>query len=262
MASDQPVFYKDIARLPPQLREQWKKTCQEELEALRKHKVFELANLPKGCKAIKNHWVFMTKSDGCKKARLLSDRSFMGIWECHDLGKLKEFLGISIRHSGCKIILDQKVYLTKVLDCFNMTNAIIANTPLPHRYTPVAHTGNPDPTLRTQYQAIIGSLLYLMLGTRPDIAFAVIKLSQFSANPSKEHFEWAKYICRYLAGTKDYTMVFDGKTNEGLIVHSDSDWATDVNNRHSVTGYFFKLARSLVSWLSRAQKHCLIIYQG
>jgi len=135
-----------------------------------------------------------------------------------------------------------------------LTNAIIANTPLPHGYTPVAHTSNPDPTLQTQYQAIIGSLLYLMLGTHPDIAFAVIKLSQFSANSSKEHSEWAKYICRYLAGTKDYTMVFDGKTNEGLIAHSDSDWAVDVNNRRSVTGYFFKLAGSSVSWLSRAQK--------
>jgi len=181
-------------------------------------------------------------------------KAFMGIWECHDLGKLKEFLGITIRRSGRKIILDQKAYLAKVLDRFGMTNAVTANTPLPHGYTPVAHTGNPDPTLRTQYQAIIGSLLYLMLGTRPDIAFAVIKLLQFSANSSKEHYERAKYICRYLAGTKDYTMVFDGNTNEGLIAHSDSDWAVDINNCRSITGYFFKLAGLSVSWLSRAQK--------
>ena len=139
-------------------------------------------------------------------------KAFMGIWECHDLGELKEFLGITIRRSGRKIMLDQKAYLAKVLDRFGMTNAITANMPLPHGYTPIAHTGNSDPTLQTQYQAIIGSLLYLMLGTRPDIAFAVIKLSQFSANPSKEHYERAKYICRYLAGTKDYTMVFDGNT--------------------------------------------------
>jgi len=82
-----------------------------------------------------------------------------------------------------------------------------------------------------------------MLGTHPDIAFAVIKLSQFSANPSKEHFEQAKYICRYLAGTQDHTMVFDGNATEGLIVHSDSDWAADINNHYSITGYFFKLAR-------------------
>jgi len=181
-------------------------------------------------------------------------KAFMGIWECHDLGELKEFLEITIRCSDHKIILDQKAYLTKVLDHFSMTNAIIANTPLPHGYTPVAHTGNPDPILWTQYQAIISSLLYLMLGTHPDIAFAVIKLSQFSANPSKEHYEWAKYKCHYLAGTKDYTIVFDGNTNEGLIVHSDSDWAADINNHCSITGYFFKLAGSSVSWLSQAQK--------
>jgi len=72
MASDQPVFYKDIARLPSQLQERWKKACQEELEALRKCKVFELADLPKGHKAIRNRWVFMTKSNGRKKARLVA----------------------------------------------------------------------------------------------------------------------------------------------------------------------------------------------
>jgi len=178
----------------------------------------------------------------------------MGIWKCHDLGKLNEFLEITIRRSGCKIILDQKAYLTKILDCFGMTNAVTENMPLPHGYTPIAHTSNPDPTLWTQYQAIISSLLYLMLGTHPDITFAVIKLSQFSANPSKEHFEWAKYICHYLAGTQDYTMVFDGNTNKGLIVHSDSNWAVDINNHCSITDYFFKLAGSSISWLSRAQK--------
>ena len=72
IASDQPVFYKDIAKLPSQLWEQWKKACQKELEALCKCKVFELADLPKGHKAIKNHWIFTTTSDGHKKARLVA----------------------------------------------------------------------------------------------------------------------------------------------------------------------------------------------
>ena len=72
MALYQPVFYKDIARLPSQLWEQWKKACQKELEALHKRKVFELANLPKGHKAIKNCWIFTIKSDGHKKARLVA----------------------------------------------------------------------------------------------------------------------------------------------------------------------------------------------
>jgi len=76
LAADQLVFYKDIAILPSQLREQWKKACQEELEALCKCKVFELADLPPGCKAIKNCWVFTTKSGGCKKARLVAKGFF------------------------------------------------------------------------------------------------------------------------------------------------------------------------------------------
>jgi len=74
-------------------------------------------------------------------------KAFMGIWKCHDLGELNEFLEITIRRSGHKIILDQKAYLTKVLDHFGMTNAITANMPLPHGYTPITHTGNPEPTL-------------------------------------------------------------------------------------------------------------------
>ena len=135
-----------------------------------------------------------------------------------------------------------------------MINAIPAKTPMPHAYQPVTHTGVPDPTLRSQYQAIIGSLLYLMLDTFPDIAYAVIKLSQFSANPSKDYFEQAKYICHYLVSTKDYTMVFDGTPKEGLIAYSDSDWAMDLSNLCSITGYFFKLAGSMVSWLLKAQK--------
>ena len=54
LAKDQPVTYRDIARLPPALKKQWKVACQEELEALRKRKVYELADLPPGRKAVKN----------------------------------------------------------------------------------------------------------------------------------------------------------------------------------------------------------------
>src|SRR4029077_19579044 len=105
---------------------------------------------------------------------------------------------------------------------------------LPHGNQPIANTSVSDPTLWQQFQAIIGSLLYLMLGPRHDSTYAVIKLSQCSANPLKDHFERAKYICRYLVGTKDYSMIFDGASNEGLIAHSDSDWAADTATRRSI----------------------------
>ena len=62
-----------------------------------------------------------------------------------------------------------------------------------------------------------------------------------------------KYICRYLVGTKDYHIVYDGKTAKGLAAYTDSDWASDPITRRSVTGYFFKLARGSITWRSRAQ---------
>jgi hypothetical protein len=85
--------------------------------------------------------------------------------------------------------LDQRDYLDKVLERFSMTNAKSAPTPLPSNWVPQLNKGKVSPELLRQYQSIIGLLLYLMIGTRPDIAFAVTKLAQFSANPSQEHFE-------------------------------------------------------------------------
>ena len=113
--------------------------------------------------------------------------TFMTMWECHDLGKATEFLRMKIRHEGKKIFLDQTAYLDKVVEHFGMSNAWGAQTPLPGGYVPVESKDQSDPEFRQKYQSIIGFLLYIMLGTRPDITYAVTKLTQFSANPSKEH---------------------------------------------------------------------------
>ena len=86
-----------------------------------------------------------------------------------------------------------------------------------------------------------------MLGTCPDIAFAVTKLSQHAANPTEDHLNRAIYICRYLLGTTDYAMVYDGPSNGGIMAYADSDWASDPNNRKSTTGYMVKLAGAIFS---------------
>jgi hypothetical protein len=158
-----------------------------------------------------------------------------------------------ISHEKKDIHLDQHDYLDKVLECFSMTNAKSAPTPLPSNWVPQLNKGKASPELLRQYQSIIGSLLYLMIGTCPDIAFAVTKLAQFSANPSQEHFERAKYICRYLVSTKNYSLVFKHAPGKGLAAYTDSDWASDPITRWSVTGYFFQLAGGPITWQSRAQ---------
>jgi hypothetical protein len=191
---------------------------------------------------------------GKDKARVNEKKQlFMDKWECRDLGEVKEFLRMRITRSGQDIRLDQCAYLDKVLERFSMTNAKSAPTPLPSNWVPVAATDKASPELLRNFQSIIGSLLYLMIGTRPDIAYAVTKLAQFSANPSPEHFERAKYICRYLVGTKSYALVFKGAKGEGLAAYTDSDWASDPITRRSVTGYYFQLAGGPFTWRSRAQ---------
>jgi len=160
-------------------------------------------------------------------------------------------------YQGRSTLLHQMPYLEKIIARFGMQNAKIAYTPLPEGYKPMPNIGTSDPQMRNYFQQIIGSLIYLMIGTRPDIAYAVIKLSQFSANPSKDHVNKALHIIRYLIGTRYYHLKFDGNKAEGLIAHTDSDWATDENpdaKRKSVTGYFFQLASAPVVWTSRQQK--------
>src|SRR5258707_4523115 len=152
---------------------------------------------------------------------------FMTKWECRDLGDCKEFLRMRVQRKGQSIHIDQGSYLEKVVECFGMINAKYALTPLPTGYTPTPNEGEVNPQMRTLFQQIIGSLLYIMLGTHPDIAFAVTKLAQFAANPSKEHLDKAKYILRYLAGTAKHALVYNAASNKGLIAYTDSDYAAD-----------------------------------
>jgi hypothetical protein len=86
-----------------------------------------------------------------------------------------------------------------------------------------------------------------MIGTRPDIAFAVIKLAQITAHPTEEHVNKALYIMRYLVGTTDDSIVYNGSSNQGLIARTDSEWANDKNSqRCSQTGYFITLANGII----------------
>src|SRR6202012_3730016 len=161
----------------------------------------------------------------------------MKIWECRDLGDTKEFLHMHILHSKGKILIDQKDYLQKVLHRFNLLNAKSVPTLLPEGYHPAPNKGTATPELCVSYQQVIGSLLYIMIGMRPDIAFAVTKMAQYATNPSEDHLNRAMYICHYLLGTSDYTGVFDGKSNGGIIAFADSDWAVVPGNKNRTTGY-------------------------
>ena len=111
---------------------------------------------------------------------------------------------------GRTIHLDQCAYLQKVIERCGMLNAKSASTPLPAGYYAAKNTEPVDADCCSHFQMVIGSLLYLMLGTRPDIAFAVTHLLRHSANPSQDHLNKALYICHYLIGTSTYSLVLKG----------------------------------------------------
>jgi len=175
-------------------------------------------------------------------------------WECCDTGDVTNFLGMKVNKTTSWITINQKAYLKMVLERFDMHNAKIAPTPIPSGYVPQENKGAVDPVQHQKFQSVIRSLLYLMLGMHLDITFAVIKMLQFLANPSQDHLKKAMYIMHYLVGTQDYHVVYDGVQNEGLITHTDSDWAGNPIKRQSTTGFFTSLVSSIVCWQLCLQK--------
>ena len=80
-------------------------------------------------------------------------------------------------------------------------------------------------------------LIYAAIGTRPDIVFAATRLSQFNNNPTEEHIKYTKYILKYLKGTKELKIKYDGGSDARLIGYSDSDWGENRDDRHSTSGH-------------------------
>jgi len=138
-----------------------------------------------------------TISLGPSKATVdIMKMKFMKCWESRDLGELSEFLHMRIGRTSQSIYIDQAQYLQTVLQRCGMENTKATPTPLPAGYAPVKSLDKAaGPELQKEYQTVIGSLLYLMLGTRPDISFTVTKMAQFAANPTEDHLAHALYIC-------------------------------------------------------------------
>jgi len=94
--------------------------------------------------------------------------------------------------------------------------------------------------------------MYAMLGTRPDIAYAVSVVSRFAAKPTQTHKATVTRIFRYLRKTIDYILVFKGPL-AALSGYSDSDWAGDYDTRKSTSGYVFNVGSAVISWSSKLQ---------
>ena len=177
-----------------------------------------------------------------------------------DLGAAKQILGMRIKRdtkSGT-LLLSQAEYIKKVLSRFNMQDAKPVSTPLGVHFRLSKEQSPKTEEERTHmakvpYASAIGSLMYAMVCTRPDIAQAVGAVSRYMNNPGKIHWEAVKWILRYLRGTTNKTLCFKGGDTT-LTGYVDADLAGNVDIRKSTTGYVYTLGGTAVSWVSQLQK--------
>ena len=184
-------------------------------------------------------------------------------FEMKDLGEAKKILGMEIsrdRQRG-KLCLNQKQYLKKVLQCFGVNeNTKHVSTPLASHLKLSAQL-SPKTEDEREYMAkvpyanAVGSLMYAMVCTRPDISQAVGVVSRYMHDPGKGHWQAVKWILRYLRKTVDVGLIFeqDEALGQFVVGYVDSDFAGDLDKRRSTTGYLFTLAKAPVSWKSTLQ---------
>uniref|UniRef100_A0A803PAK3 CCHC-type domain-containing protein n=1 Tax=Cannabis sativa TaxID=3483 RepID=A0A803PAK3_CANSA len=211
------VAYEEAAK-----ESKWRKAMDAEIAAIERNNTWELMELPKGQKNIGVKWVYKTK--------------------------LKEN---EVVQTNDAIFISQKKYVQEILDRFQMKNCNPVGTP-----TEVGLKLIKDPEGKkvdsTLYKQIVGSLMYLT-ATRQDIMHGVSLISRYMECPREIHLLAAKRIFRYLRGTTDFGLFYQKGEKADLVGFTDSDYAGDLDDRRSTSGYVFMMGSGAVSWTSKKQ---------
>jgi hypothetical protein len=174
-----------------------------------------------------------------------------------DLGPARFFLGIHIdrNRSERSLTLHQKRYVVDLVENFLPTGSRSATTPLPPGCRLQASSASDPDHLDDSsfFQRIVGKLMYAMLGTRPDLAYAVSTLSQHLQRPAQSHLRAAQHVLRYLNGTLSQGITYSG--SDPLKGYSDADWAGCQSTFRSTSGYLYTLGGGAISWRSSKQRN-------
>ena len=177
-----------------------------------------------------------------------------------DLGEVAYILGIRIyRDISQKLLgLSQSTYIDKVLRHFNMHDSKKGFIHMQHGLC-LSKTQSPstkeerDHMNKIPYASTIGSIMYAMLCTRPDVSYALSATSRYQSDPGDAHWVAVKNILKYLRRTKDSLLIYGGQEELVVIGYTDASFQTDKDDFRSQSGYVFCLNGGAVSWKSSKQ---------
>jgi hypothetical protein len=194
--------------------------------------------------------VIISREPLCFKAEIESE------FDIKYLGQAEFLLGMNIDRSPGFLHIHQTQYIERKITEYGLDNAPVASCPLDpksHLRAATSHDAAEFKKLGVSYCALIGSLNYLSVLTRPDVSYAVSILSQHLENPGITHFRAAQQVFRYLKGTKQVGLLFQKEPSLALSCHVDADWGNCPDTRRSVTGYVVLTNAQLLSWKATRQ---------
>eukprot|EP00877_Chromochloris_zofingiensis_P008872 jgi/Chrzof1/4238/Cz14g04120.t1 len=181
-------------------------------------------------------------------------QQLLGLFESRDLGEATSYLGMSIqrnRQTGI-IKIGHRLMITELLERYGAVDSKIKSVPLSPSVKLAKDEGGPLDKEHYPYSQLVGSLMYLAITSRPDLAFSVGALARYMSCPTTVHWQAAKGVLRYLGGTLDYGITFGSDSND-LIGYCDADYAGDTDTRKSTSGYIFILHGGAITWSSKRQ---------
>uniref|UniRef100_A0A2N9F1H7 Reverse transcriptase Ty1/copia-type domain-containing protein n=1 Tax=Fagus sylvatica TaxID=28930 RepID=A0A2N9F1H7_FAGSY len=172
------------------------------------------------------------------------------MFKMKDLNEADTILGIKVKRHSEGYALCQNHYIEKVLLKYKHLNVKEVNTSFDSNHKLVENTRRAIAQL--EYASVIESMMYAMHCTKPDVAFAVNRLSRYTNSPSVEHWKAIARVLGYLKKTKDLGLYYSGypAVLEG---YSDANWITSVGDNKSTSGWIFTLGVGAISWASKKQ---------
>jgi hypothetical protein len=166
-------------------------------------------------------------------------------YELTDMGDITWIQGIHVTRdrSAWWIALSQLKYANEILERFCKSDM---HPHVPERALSLVKLTSPEVNVKL-YQAAVGVLMYVMLGTRPDLAYTIATLGWHAAHPAATHVHAMDRALRYLRATKDHRLVFQRANGNTLHGYVDVDWASDVNDRKSTSSFIFLLVGGAIS---------------